>query len=165
MKTSTILKKAVFYLLFAVSSTLFFYYLTSSSFFFYSASKAGTELTESVMLSGVYLPFVLSILMAGVALVTELKLIDISSSSERKIYGISLVAFFAFWFAMSLIVFIVDVKYNASISMLMCVPSFVFSIGEVIYGIMNIVNAKRMMIYEEKESKTPTDEGNTDIKK
>lgn len=143
MKATTIIKRAVYYLVFLSAFCLAYYFLISLMSVMYI--KEAENLTGSFVLQKIYLPTLYAALSLAIGLLMERLLLLTSKGVEDKISSIVIIAFNGAYFLFAVIVLIVGLKNlntTGETPAFLLIPFVVialFSLGEVALGIFRLV--------------------------
>lgn len=152
MSKEHLVKKAGFYTLFLVASTLFIYFSLSAALYPYSAkldaSSAGTKVSELIA-NGIMLPYVFAILSLVILGLFQFLLIKPESATEKRIFSLVLIIFFALGFALTLVVLVGAIKDSALGAILGVIPPAALSIAEIILGVIRLFEANKELAQEE----------------
>ena len=84
---------------------------------------------------------IFAVLSLAVALVSQFLLLKIGGPYEERIYGISLLIFFGFYFLFALLILILVFIHSSLILGLSLIPVFLVSFGEVTLGIVRLIDS------------------------
>lgn len=152
MNKEQLVKKAGFYTIFLVASTLFIYFSLSAALYPYSAKldslPAGSRVTELIT-NGIMLPFVFAILSLIILGLFQFLLIKPESATEKRLFSLVLVFFFALGLALGIVVLVGAIKDSALGAILGVVPSVALAVAEIILGVIRLLEANKELAQEE----------------
>jgi len=152
MSKEQLVKKAGFYTIFLVTSTLFIYFSLSAALYPYSAKldslPSGTPVSDKIAL-GIMLPFVFSVLSLIILGLFQFLLIKPESATEKRIFALVLIIFFALGLAMSIVVLVGAVKDSALGAILGVIPPAALATAEIILGVIRLLEANKLLAQEE----------------
>jgi len=152
MSKEQLVKKAGFYTIFLVASTLFIYFSLSAALYPYSAKldslPAGSKVIELIT-NGIMLPFVFAFLSLVILGLFQFLLIKPESATEKRIFSLVLIFFFALGLALSLVVLAGAIKDSALGAILGVIPPATLAIAEIILGVIRLLEANKELAQEE----------------
>lgn len=156
MSKEQLVKKVGFYTIFFVASTLFIYFTLSAALYPYSdkldSLPFGTPVSDKIA-TGIMLPFVIAILSLIIMGLFQFLLIKPESATEKRIFALVLIIFFALGLAMSVLVLVGAVKDSALGAILGVVPPAALSIAEITLGVIHLLEANKLLAQEETPAK------------